>query len=76
MRQWLAVLDATCAWVNPGLVMIAFTLALLNLMVATQRWAAQHQWPPASVSKVVVTVSAEKRPPVLAPELRELRGRD
>lgn len=72
----MAALDAACAWVNPGLVLVAFTLALLNLTVAAQRWAAAHQLPPAPVRNVAITVAAEKCPPILAPELREMMERD
>jgi len=72
----MTALDAACAWVNPGLVLVVFTLALLNLTVAAQRWAAAHQLPSAPVRNVVATVSAEECPPVPAPEAREMMGRD
>jgi len=72
----MATLDATCAWVNPSLVLVAITLALLNLAVAAQRWAAAHQLPPAPVRNLVATVAAERCLPVLAPEPREMMGRD
>lgn len=72
----MAALDATCAWVNPGLVLIAVTLALLNLTAAAQRWAAAHQLPLTPVRSVVVIVAAERYPPIPGPELREMMGRD
>jgi len=37
MREWMAALDATCAWVNPVLVLVAIAIALLDLTVAAQR---------------------------------------
>lgn len=76
LRQWMTVVDAACAWVNPGLVLVAFTLALLNFTVAAQRWAAGHRLLPAPVRNVVVTLAAERCPAVPAPELREMMGRD
>lgn len=42
MREWMTALDAICAWVNPGLVLVATALALLNLTVAAQRWTVVH----------------------------------
>jgi siroheme synthase (precorrin-2 oxidase/ferrochelatase) len=44
MKGWMAALDATCAWANPGLVLVG--------------------------------VAAEGCSPVLAPELRDVAGRD
>jgi hypothetical protein len=34
----MAVLDVTCAWVNPGFVLVAVVNALLDLAIAAQRW--------------------------------------
>lgn len=76
MRGWLAVLDAACAWVNPGLVLVAIAIALLDLTVAAQRWAIMHPAPPGTVRTVVVIPVAERGSPVLAPELRDMIGHD
>ncbi len=76
MKGWMAALGVTCAWVNPGLVLVAIVLALLDLTVVAQRWAALQPLSPAPVGTVAVTVAAEGCSPALAPELRDMVGRD
>ncbi len=76
MRGWMAALDATCAWVNPGLVLVAIAVALLDLTVAAQRWTVVHSVPPIPVRTIVVTVAAERCSPVPPPELRDMAGHD
>lgn len=61
MRGWMTALDAICAWVNPGFVLVAIALALLNLTVAAQRWTVVHPAAPIPVRTVVVTVAAAQR---------------
>ena len=52
-------------------------LALLDLTVVAQRWATTLQpSPPAPVGTIDVTVAAEGCSPALAPELRDMIGRD
>lgn len=76
MKGWMAALGATCAWASPGLMLVAIVLALLDLTVAAQRWAAPQPSPPAPVGTVAVGVPAEGCSPTLAPELRDMIGRD
>ncbi len=75
MREWTAALDAMCARINPVLVLAA-TIALLNLAVAAQRWTVVHPASSLPVKPAVATLSAERCSPVLAPELRDLMGYD
>lgn len=82
----MTVLDATCAWVNPGLVLVATAIALLDLAVAAQRWAVMRSASPtptpapAPAWTVVVTAVAESASPVtpsaMPPGLRDMVGRD
>lgn len=80
--RWVAVLDSTCAWVNPGLVLVAIAVALLDLTVAAQRWAVVSSTSPVPVRTVIVTTVVERAPPVIvpchdvAPELRDMAGHD
>jgi hypothetical protein len=76
MKQLMAQLDAACAWVNPGLVIVAVILVILDVAAAGQRWTLAH--PPTSVTArtVVVTAKSEQCAPALPPELREMAGRD
>jgi hypothetical protein len=76
MKGWMAALGVTCAWASPGLLLVALVLALLDLTVMTQRWATLQPSPPASAGTVAVTVAAEGCSPALAPELRDMIGRD
>jgi hypothetical protein len=76
MKGWVAALDAACAWVNPRLVLVAVVIALLDLVVASQRWTVAHSEAPASVRTVIVTVPAEGCSPALPPELRDMAGHD
>ncbi len=76
MKGWMAALGATCAWASPGLLLIAIVLALLDLTVAAQRWVTLQLLPPAPAGTVAVTVAAEGCSPALAPELRDMIGRD
>ena len=76
MKGWMAALGATCTWASPGLVLVAIVLALLNLTVAAQRWAALQPSPPAPAGPAAVTVEAKGCSPTLAPELRDMIGRD
>ncbi len=76
MKGWLAELGVTCAWASPGLVLVAMVLAVLDLTVAAQRWATLQPLPPAPVGTVAVTVAAKGCSPTLAPELRDMIGRD
>ncbi len=72
----MTALGVTCAWASPGLVLVAIVLALLDLTVVAQRWAAPQPSSPAPVGPVAVTVAAEGCFPTLAPELRDMVGRD
>ena len=80
MRRWMAVLDTACAWVNPGLVLVAVAVARLDLTVAAQRWAVVPSAAPTLARTVVVTPRAERCSPVVtpvvAPELRDMAGHD
>jgi hypothetical protein len=76
MKGWMAALDAVCAWVNPGLVVVAVLLALLDVAAATQRWTGAHPQAPAAVRTVIVAAEAEQCSPALPPELRDMVGRD
>ncbi len=73
MKGRMAAVDAACAWANPALTLVAVAIALLDLAVAAQRWATVH---PAAVPARNVVAAAAECPPVLAPELRDLAGRD
>lgn len=74
MKGRIAALDAACARANPALLLIAAAVALLDLAVAAHRWAPVH--PAAAVPARTVPAAAERCPPVLAPELRDMAGRD
>lgn len=78
MKRWMAQLDAACAWVNPGLVIAALILAVLDVAAAGQRWSLAH--PQASAKTVIVAakrdIKSEQCAPALPPELREMAGRD
>jgi len=54
----------------------AIVLALFDLTVVAQRWAALQPSPPALIGAVAITVAAERCSPTLAPELRDMIGRD
>ncbi len=69
----MAALDAACARVNPGLVLVADAIAMLDLAVEAQRWAAEH--PPAALVGVV-TGAAERYSAAPALELQDRAGRD
>ena len=78
MKRWMAELDAACAWINPGLALVAVATALLDLAAVAQRWTVAHpEAPPTPARTVVVTVAAEAEacPPALPPELRDMAGR-
>ena len=78
MKRWMAQLDTACAWVNPGLVIAALVLALLDVAEAGQRWSLAH--PQTSAKSVVVTarrdIKSEQCAPAVPPELRDMAGRD
>ncbi len=72
----MAELDAACAWVNPGIALVAVATALLDL-AAAQRWTvARLEAPPAPARIVTVAAEAEACPPALPPDLRDMAGRD
>jgi hypothetical protein len=74
MKRWIAQLDTACAWVNPGLVIVAMILAMLDVAAAGQRWTLAH--PPVAAKAVVVATRNEQCVPALPPELRAMVGRD
>jgi len=74
MKRWMAQLDTACAWVNPGLVIAAAILAVLDIAAAGQRWTLAH--PQALAKAVVVAAKSEQCAPALPPELRDMAGRD
>ena len=84
MKRRMAQLDAACTWVNPGLVIAALILAVLDVAAAGQRWAVAH--PRAAISAKTVIVAAKKDfkkdirsepcAPALPVELRDMAGRD
>jgi hypothetical protein len=76
MKGWMAALDAACAWVNPGLVVVAIALALLDVAAATQHWTVAHPQAPVAVRTVIVAAKAEQCSPALPSELRDMAGRD
>jgi hypothetical protein len=76
MKGWMAALDAACAWVNPGLVVLAVVLALLDVTAAAQHWTVAHPQAPVAVRTVIVAAKAEQCSPALPPELRDMIGRD
>lgn len=55
MRQWTAALDAMCARINPALVLAAIAIALLNFVVAAQRWSIMHPASSLPVKSAVAT---------------------
>jgi hypothetical protein len=78
MKRWTAQLDAACAWVNPGLAIVAMILAMLDVAAVGQRWRLAN--PQASANTIVVAakrdIESERCAPALPPELREMAGRD
>ena len=77
MHRWIARLDAACAWINPGLVVAALVLALLDVAVAEQHWTPAHA--PVSVpahKAVIVAATRDQCAPAVPPELRDMAGRD
>lgn len=80
----MAQLDAVCAWLNTGLALVAFFLAVLDVAAVGQRWTVAR--PRASVAAKIVVVAAESESkrditnepcaPALPPELRDMVGRD
>ena len=74
MKRWMAQLDAVCAWVNPGLVIAALILALLDVAAAGERWTRAH--PQASAKTVAVAAKSDQCAPAPPPELRDMAGRD
>jgi len=76
MKGWMAALDAVCAWVNPGLVVVAVVLALLDVAAAGQRWTVAHPQAPVAVRTVTVAAEAKECSPALPSELRDMIGRD
>jgi hypothetical protein len=74
MKRWIAQLDTACAWVNPGLVIVAMILAMLDVAAAGQRWTLAH--PPVAAKAVVVATRNKQCVPALPPELRAMVGRD
>ena len=75
MKGWMSALDAACAWINPGLVVVAVVIALLDFTAAAQGWTVAHPEAPVSV-RTVVTAKAEACSPALPLELRDMAGRD
>ncbi|MBV9458996.1 MAG: hypothetical protein JO141_15955 [Bradyrhizobium sp.] len=73
MKRWMAQLDIACAWVNPGLVIAAIILAMLDVAAAGQRWTLAH---PQASAKTAVTAKSENCAPAPPPELRDMAGRD
>jgi hypothetical protein len=76
MKRWIAQLDTACAWVNPGLVIAALILAVLDIAAARQRWTFAHTQAAVRAKTVVVAAKSKKCAPVLPPELRDMIGRD
>jgi hypothetical protein len=65
----MAELDAACAWINPGLALVAVAVAvtLLDLAAAAQRWTvARLEAPPAPARIVTVAAEAEACSPDMA----------
>ena len=71
MKQWMMQIDAACAWVNPGLVIAAVILAILDVAAAGQRWVVAHPQATIVTKTAVVAVKSE-----MPRELREMAGRD
>jgi hypothetical protein len=67
-------LDAACARVNPGLVIAALILAVLDVAAAEQRWTLTY--PHVSAKTVEVVTESERCAPEIPPELRDMAGRD
>jgi hypothetical protein len=76
MKRWMAQLDAASARVNPGLVIVAMILAILDVAAAGQRWALAHPSAPVPAKTVVAMAKSERCAPALPPELRDMAGRD
>jgi len=76
MKGWMATLGITCVWASPGLVLVGIVLALFDLTVAAQRWAAQQPSSPDTVGIATATVQAAGCSLALATELRDMIGRD
>ena len=74
MKRWMARLDSACAWVNPGLVIVAAILAMLDVAAMGQRWTLAH--PPVAAKAVVVATTREQCTSAPPPELRDMAGRD
>jgi hypothetical protein len=76
MKGWIAALDAACAWANPGLVVLAVVIALLDVAAAAQHWTVARLQAPVAVRTVIVAAKTEQCSPALPPELRDMIGRD
>ena len=77
MHRWIARLDAACAWINPGLVVAALALALLDVAVAAQHWPPAYAAVSAPAQKaVIVAAKHDQCAPAVPPELRDMAGRD
>ncbi len=84
MKRWLPQLDAACGWINPGLVIAAVILAVLDVAAAGQRWTVAHPRDAVSTRTVAVAakrdikrdIKSEQCAPALPPELRDMAGRD
>jgi hypothetical protein len=69
MKRWMAELDSACASVNPGLVIAAVILAVLDVAAAGQRWTVAHPQASAPAKTVVVAARSERCAPALPPDL-------
>jgi hypothetical protein len=72
----MAQLDAACAWINPGLVVVAMILTMLDVAAAGRRWTLAHPQATVPAKTVLVAAKSEKCAPAIPPELRDMAGRD
>jgi hypothetical protein len=71
----MAQLDAACAWINPGLVVVAMILTILDI-AAARRWTLAHPQATVPAKTVLVAAKSKKCAPAIPPELRDMAGRD
>ena len=70
---WLVRLNNLLAWLNPVLFVVAWVLAALVVAVAAARLPDNAARPAIQVARPAQTATAVACPPVVPPELQELR---
>jgi hypothetical protein len=70
---WLVRLNNLLAWLNPVLCMVAWVLAALVVAVAAERLPGHAASPVMQAARPTQTATAVACPPLVPPELQELR---